>query len=143
MAEELTARWGNLTLMEEEDTKLGITEQGMVPLVERGHACVIGKLLADRTVGKDVVKVPLINAWQPTGRVSFKTLGPNLFLIDFQHEWDKSRIMEGRPWTFDGHLVSLLEFDGITPPSQLNFEKAAFWIRMYELPLACMGLEIG
>jgi hypothetical protein len=58
MVEELTARWGKLTLMEEEDTKLGIMEQGMVPLVERGHACVIGKLLADQTVGKDVVKVP-------------------------------------------------------------------------------------
>lgn len=51
--------------------------------------------------------------------------------------------MESRPWTFDGHLVSLLDFDRITLPSQLNFEKAAFWIHMYNLPLACMGKEIG
>lgn len=72
-------------LMEEEDTWLGIIEHGIVPLVDRGHACVVGKLLADRTVGKDIVKTPLIHAWQPTSRVYFKTLRPNLFLIDFEN----------------------------------------------------------
>ena len=134
---------GKIDVMEEEDTRLGITKNGIAPLVDRGNACVVGKLLGDRIVGKDIMKTPLIHAWQPTGRVGFKTLGPNLFLIDFENEWDKSRIMEGRPWMFDGHIVSLLDFDGITPPSQLDFEKAAFWIRMYELPLACIGEEVG
>jgi hypothetical protein len=50
----------------------------------------------------------------------------NLFLIEFEYVWDKFRVMEGRPWLFDGNLFSLLEFDGFTPPSQLDFEKAAF-----------------
>jgi hypothetical protein len=143
VVEDLMALWGKLILMEEEDTRLGITEHGIAPLVDKGQACVVGKLLANKTVGKDVVKIPLIHAWQPTGKVSFKTLGPNLYLINFKHEWDKARIMEGCLWTFDGHLVSLLDFDGITPLSQLNFENVAFWIRMFKLPLACMGLEIG
>jgi hypothetical protein len=34
------------------------------------------------------------------------------------------------------------DFDGITPPSQFTFDKAAFWVRMIDLPLACMSLEI-
>lgn len=59
----------------------------------------------------------------------------------------KDRILEGRPWTFDGHLLSLVEFDGITPVEELEFEKVAFWVQMYNLPLACMnkamGLHIG
>lgn len=141
--EELTKLWGTFTLMEEEIVSLGIIEHGIAPLVDRGHAYVIGKLLVDRTVGREIAKTPLIQAWQPTGKGLFKTLGVNLFLIDFEHEWDKSRIMEGRPRTFDGHLVSLVDFDGITPPAQLDFEKEAFWVRMYSLPLACMGKEIG
>jgi hypothetical protein len=37
----------------------------------------------------------------------------------------------------------VMPFDGFTPPSQLVFEKAAFWVRMYNLPLACMGSDIG
>jgi hypothetical protein len=29
------------------------------------------------------------------------------------------------------------------PPSKFRFEKATFWVRMIDLPLACMSAEIG
>lgn len=32
---------------------------------------------------------------------------------------------------------------GVTPLNELEFEKAAFWVRMFNLPLACMGKEMG
>jgi hypothetical protein len=67
----------------------------------------------------------------------------NLFLIEFQYEWDKARIMEGRPWTFDGHLLSMVEYDGVTPLAQVEFDKVAFWVWMSNLPLACMSRELG
>jgi hypothetical protein len=104
---------------------------------------VVGNLLANRTVGKEIIKTPLIRAWQPTGRVTFKSVGVNTFLIEFENEWDKTRIMEGCPWTFDGDLVSLAEFNGLTPSANLEFEKAAFWVRMFNLPLTCMSKEMG
>jgi hypothetical protein len=103
----------------------------------------VGKLLTERFVDKDVLKTPMIRAWKPTGSVSFKQLGPNLFLIDFQNWWDKDRILEGRPWTFDRDLFSLVDFNGLTPIEDLDFGNAAFWVRMYRLPLACMGREVG
>jgi hypothetical protein len=103
----------------------------------------VGKLLTERTITKEVLKIPMVCAWKPTGSVSFRTLGPNLFVIDFEKWWDKDRILEGRPWTFDGDLFSLVDFDGLTPVAELEFEKAAFWVRMYKLPLTCMGREVG
>lgn len=143
MTEDLTKMREKFTLMEEEDVELDAPEDKWEPVVERGSACVVGKLLADRVVGKEIIKIPLIRAWQPTGRVTFKTLGANIFLIEFENEWDKTRIMEGRPWMFDGHLISLADFDGLTPVAELEFEKAAFWVRMYNLPLACMSKAMG
>ena len=113
------------------------------PMVEGGSVCVVGKLLANKTVGKEIIRPLLICAWQPTGWVSFKTLGTNPFLIEFENEWDETQIMEGCPWTFDRDLVSLVELDGITPMVELEFEKAAFWVCMYNLPLACMSKAIG
>jgi hypothetical protein len=142
-AEDLTHLWGSFTLKEDESEELAIGESAMAPLLSRGEACVVGKLLADRVVGKEVLKTPMIRALQPSGRVTFKSLGPNLFLIEFQYEWDKSRIMEGRPWTFDGHLLSMVEYDGVKPLQQVNFDRAAFWVRMTNLPLACMSREVG
>lgn len=35
------------------------------------------------------------------------------------------------------------DFDGKSSPTQMDFSSAAFWIRMYNLPLACMGNEAG
>lgn len=103
----------------------------------------MGKLIADRIVGKESIKKTLIKGWRPLGFISFNVLGDNLFLIEFEHEWDKSRVLEGRPWVFEGSLFSIEDFDGLTPPTEIAFEQAAFWIRMFNLLLACMGLEVG
>jgi hypothetical protein len=31
----------------------------------------------------------------------------------------------------------------LTPPAEIEFEEVVFWIRMSNLPLACMGREVG
>lgn len=66
-----------------------------------------------------------------------------MFIIEFQNIWDKSSVLEGRPWTFEGNLFAMEEFNGLTPPTQMTFDKASFWVRMYNLTLACMGTAIG
>jgi hypothetical protein len=63
MAEELTKMWENFNLLEEESVGIKTQEVDFVPLVGRGSACVVGKLLADQTVGKEIIKTPLIQAW--------------------------------------------------------------------------------
>ncbi|XP_059458313.1 uncharacterized protein LOC132187906 [Corylus avellana] len=142
-AEELSRLWENLTLMEEEGADLTIGESDLAPLAAREVSCVVGKLLADRVVGKDVIKTPLIRAWHPNDWISFKALGANLFLIEFGNECDKVRILEGRPWKFDDHLFAIVDYDGVTSPFELEFDKASFWVRMFGLPLSCMGREVG
>jgi hypothetical protein len=44
---------------------------------------------------------------------------------------------------FEGSLFLVEDFDGTISPSEYTFAKAAFWVRMVNLPLACMGLDIG
>lgn len=51
--------------------------------------------------------------------------------------------MEGRPWLFEGTLFSVVDFDGCHSLDELDFDHALFWVRMYKLPLACMGREVG
>jgi hypothetical protein len=97
LAEDLTHLWGSFTLKEDKSDELAIGESAMAPLLSRRSVCVVGKLLADQVVSKEIIKTPIIRAWQPSGRVTFKNLGANLFLIEFEFEWDKSRVMEGRP----------------------------------------------
>jgi hypothetical protein len=68
-------------------------------------------------------------------------------LIEFENEWDKSRVLEFRPWIFEGNLFLLEEYNGAIAPTGMVFVKASFWVRMLHLPLACMcetlGFKIG
>jgi hypothetical protein len=147
MADDMTKLWKNFSLMEEEDVEVEIRSDVFEDAATKEQVCAIGKLLANRYVSKEIVRSATIRFWKPTGYVSFKVLGTNIFLVEFEHEWDKERIMEGRPWLFEGHVFSLAKFDGVTLPSKIDFEKVSLWIRMSNLPLACMcqkvGLQIG
>jgi hypothetical protein len=60
--------------------------------------------MADRIIGKDTIRAKLVWGCKPTGSTSFKVLGENFFLVEFEHSWNKIRVMEGRPWVFDGSL---------------------------------------
>jgi hypothetical protein len=43
---------------------------------------------------------------------------------------------------FEGNLLSVKDFNGVTPPTQMDFDKTKFWVRMFNLPQACMGEEV-
>ena len=44
--------------------------------------------------------------------VTFKALGPNLFLVQLHCLEDWSRVMEGSPWLFRGEATVMEEYDG-------------------------------
>lgn len=50
-------------------------------------------------------------AWAATKEVTFKALGPNLFLAQLNCLGDWSRVMEGSPWLFRGAVVVTEEYD--------------------------------
>jgi hypothetical protein len=143
MAEDLTKLWGSLSLNEGEIEDVTIQPDSVEGLVFRGKFCLVGKLLADRYVGKDVIKREMKKGWRPTRRVDFKVVGENLFLLEFEDEDDKRRVLKGRPWIFEDSLFSVKDFDGLSTLSETSFERAEFWVRMFNLPLACMGKEVG
>jgi hypothetical protein len=63
--------------------------------------------------------------------------------MEFQYECDRIRVLEGRPWNFERSLFAVEEFDELSPPSSISFDKVAFWVRLSNLPLLCMNKEVG
>lgn len=144
MTEELAKKWANLSLTEEEDcVEPHVCKDELEVGNTLGKTCVVGKLIADHMVSKETIRNDMMRWWKPSGNVSFKILGENLFLIEFTELRDKERVLEGRPWNFDGCLLLIEDFDGSAQPSDLAFNQVAFWVRMVNLPLACMSKGIG
>lgn len=88
----------------------------------------MGKLVADRFVSKETIKTTLLRWWRLSGALTFKVLGENLFLIEFEEARDKVRVLEGRPLVFEQNLFLVEDFDGRSPPARFTFEKAYFWV---------------
>jgi hypothetical protein len=143
MAEDLSMLWGNLSLEEGEDGELEIQKTEVTGVIQRGKNCAVGKLVSDRIISKETIKSKLLRLWKLKESFTFKILGGNLFLLEFDLARDKARVIEGQPWSFEGNLFMLEDFDGRTSPSEFTFDKASFWVRMTNLPLACMVRDVG
>lgn len=143
MVDDLARMWGSLSLTEVEGAEMEIQNQAWEHGAHMGKTCLLGKLIVDHLVSKEIIRTTLMHKWKPSGTPSFKVLGDNLFLVDFVNERDKIRVLEGRPWVFEGNLFAIEDYDGLIPPSKFPFDKAAFWVRMKNLPLACLSLNVG
>jgi hypothetical protein len=143
MAEDLSRMWDSFSLQDDEDAEMEIQQQVWEVGMLQVKSCLVGKLITDRMVSKEVIRTSLLRGWKPEGTPTFKVLRDNLFLVELEYEKDKRRILEGRPWAVEGHLFAVEDYDGLSSPSSYLFEKAAFWVQIYNLPLACMSLIIG
>jgi hypothetical protein len=128
MEEELLKRWENLTLTADEEVEVGIKWGELKKGENRGRACIIGKLLADRLVSKETLKTGMIQWWRTQGNPDFKVLGDNLFLVEFDKIRDKEKVLEGRPWAFEGSLFLTEDYMGISQPTDYPFDKGVFWV---------------
>jgi hypothetical protein len=126
MEDDLTILMEKFTLTGVEQDGLVVEEEDVEEISIKGLHCLVGKLISERVIGKDAIRTAMKRGWRPRGTVSFKVLGENLFLVEFEDEWDKIRVLEGRPWSFEWRLFSVVEYDGATPPEKLNFDTAAF-----------------
>lgn len=97
MADDLTNTWQDFYLSEGESVEVIVQQQAVEEIAKRGNSCLVGKLIADRIIGKGTIRSNMVRIWRLTGPTSFKVIGENLFLIDFEHSLDKSRVLEGRP----------------------------------------------
>lgn len=92
--------WENLSLTEDEHIELEANIQDLEVAEQYGKFCLVGKLFADQAASKEMIRTKLRRSWKSSGNLSFKVLGENFFLVEFENEADKDRVLEGRPWVF-------------------------------------------
>ena len=126
MTDELSNQWANLSLSEGEDGELEIQKTDVKEIINRGQFCIIGKLLFERIISKETIKSTLVRWWRLKETFTLKILGGNLFLIEFAEAKDKSRVLDSRPWVFEGSLFLVEDFDGRTSPSEFTFDRESF-----------------
>lgn len=143
MAEELERLCSKISLTDGEKSGINISDGEVEDAREKGAKCFIGKIWMEKLVNKEAFKSILSRIWRTVGRVVFKELQENLWLFEFSDGEDKRRVMEGRPWSFDRHMMVLNEFDGKPSPPQMKFDQSPIRIQVHDMPLLCMTKAVG
>ncbi|KAF9611240.1 hypothetical protein IFM89_028310 [Coptis chinensis] len=66
----------------------------------------------------------------------------NLFIISFENEIDKNKILKNEPWQIMGYLLVLKKFSLHLSPQQIAFDTALFWITFTGLQLEHQSPEV-
>lgn len=143
MADELEELCSKISLTEGEKIGIQVEEGEIAEGRVVGGKCLVGKIWTDKSVNKEAFRTVLSTIWRTAGCVKFKELRDNVWLFEFTDEVDKRRVLDGRPWSFDRQILVLNEFDGSTPPSQMDFNHSPFWIQVHDMPLLCMNKSVG
>ncbi|XP_042948082.1 uncharacterized protein LOC122280957 [Carya illinoinensis] len=141
--DKLNSLWSNLRLNEEEDTSIMIEEEAVSEIKKKGDLSLIGKILSDRQLATQVVESTLKKIWRLSKPTTLREVGRNMYVMIFATHVDKQRIVEGRPWFFDGQLFVINPFDGISPIHDLKFHTAPLWVQFHNLPMFGMNREVG
>ncbi|XP_042976264.1 uncharacterized protein LOC122307436 [Carya illinoinensis] len=143
MAEEIITRWESLTLTEEEKQEVTLSADEIFSLKIRGSYCLLAMILNDRTANREAFKSTMARVWSTAGWITFKEFGNNRFLLEFQLLADVNKVLQGRPWSFDRHLICLREFEGVLSANEVQFSAEPFWVQLHNLPFAGMTRKMG
>ncbi|KAL5834999.1 hypothetical protein ACOSQ4_014496 [Xanthoceras sorbifolium] len=139
---EITRRCGKLSLSEENGPIAKIDSD----LHEKGLKCVvrslIGIIMENKEVNREAFKSMIPKIWRTMKEVDVELVGPNTFVFRFRYLWDRKRVLDGGPWSFDKQLIILKEVPGVGRIEEVDFRIFPFWIQIYNLPLSCMSREI-
>ncbi|XP_042972989.1 uncharacterized protein LOC122304790 [Carya illinoinensis] len=140
---DLTKRWEKLQLSTEESSCFHITQGVHQDSEGLGKQCLVAKAMAEKLVNSEAFHITMSQLWRLEGWVSFKELGDQSFLIEFQKVKDKEKVLAGRPWFFDRCLLAIQEVDESQSINALQFCYEPFWVQLHNLPLVTMTETFG
>ncbi|XVF50108.1 hypothetical protein PTKIN_Ptkin04bG0068900 [Pterospermum kingtungense] len=85
--------------------------------------------------------------WKISRDVEISEVEDMIFFVQVCRVKDVERVKKGSPWSFDKQLIMLQEFNGDLRPEEYRWNRVAFWVRVYDLPLGMRnkanGVHIG
>lgn len=96
--------------------------------------------LVVKLLGKDmgflVMRDRLKKLWKPSAGFDILDLGFRYFLVKFDAEEDRSKVMDGGPWMLYDHYLSISTWSRDFVASSAKIDKTLVWIRFLSLNVA-------
>ncbi|XP_031091105.1 uncharacterized protein LOC115996104 [Ipomoea triloba] len=133
-----------LSLAEEEEAggvEFGVED--VVVALETYKFAVVGRLLTDRPIKFPMVRDTMAGVWRSGKGVTIKELQHNLFLFQFYHQFDLTRVLEDGLWSFEQNLLLVKRLDENQSPLNVALTHAEFWVQVHNLPMGFMSVRVA
>lgn len=77
--------------------------------------------------------------WRPGKGVYMKVLDTNLYLVQFYHEIDVRRVMEGCPWSFNRRALIMARLKDGENPRSVVLNSIDLWVQIHDLKVGFMS----
>nr|XP_051201536.1 uncharacterized protein LOC127315040 [Lolium perenne] len=131
--DELEDRFDGLKLCGEEEIDLDFSEE-LDDLIGDVRWLALFRVHTTKAFSHAAMFKQMRNAWASAQDVTFKAMGTNLFLVQFQCLGDWNRVMDGGPWLFRGSSIVLAEYDGFSNVQDYKLDKLPVWSRIQGIP---------
>ncbi|KAL5792259.1 hypothetical protein ACOSP7_000853 [Xanthoceras sorbifolium] len=91
--------------------------------IRRLSLSLVGKIVSNREVNREAFRNTIASIWRTKNEVEVESIGVNLFVFRFGCFWDRKRVLEGGPWSFDKNLLALKEAVGEVCSALLCYER--------------------
>uniref|UniRef100_A0A803QH09 DUF4283 domain-containing protein n=1 Tax=Cannabis sativa TaxID=3483 RepID=A0A803QH09_CANSA len=109
----------------------------------RNTLCLVFKILSNKSLKPAWIEKAMHEAWTLRFRIEISDYLPGLFLVSFQCEGDRRRVLQDQPWRFDKSLFIFTNPEGIHTllPDHLRF--VPFWIQANNIPFGWKSLQLA
>jgi len=106
----VTELLGRLKLTAEESDALAVDDIDLEGLATSDRA-IIGKVLSSNVLHIQTIMSTLRPAWGNPKGLEAKSVGDNIFIVEFGCKQDLERVLDGSPWNVGKKAVLIQQFD--------------------------------
>lgn len=104
--------------------------------------CLVGRFLTDSPIDFQAMQHRMAALWRPGKGVYIKEVDHNIYIFQFYHEVDITRVMEGSPWTFGRfHLILERMKEGNNSHTML-INKLDLWVQLHGMHAGFMSQRV-
>lgn len=145
MAEELEAKWNNLSLGKDEDSDddVFVDDQIVNECKKENSLSLVGKLLLRKPYSLEAMKITFTKAWNLQNEVVIEEVSQRVFIFRFASVIDRGKVLFRQPWSFNKALIVFQEFENIDELNEISFNTCPFWVHLLGIPLGLSSEKVG
>ena len=128
--DRLSVMWERFLLSNAEGSRFVVQDS-----MEEGEFFVVARFYIGRVLNMEAITRTFKMLWRTRKGFEVRDMGNHRVLFVFLDRADVDHVIQGEPWAFDKHLMTLKEVEKHANIRNLVFDHTNMWIQIHDVPL--------